>query len=93
MEIDWGDGTFEREGVVNDDGTTTGPILSENNRVTGFVFAFHQYSGPPRAVDMTVCILPPTTTNITGKTAKIDETVCGTRKVEVGFDIFEDGFE
>jgi hypothetical protein len=92
VEIDWGDGTFEREGVVNDDGTTTGPILSENNQVTGFVFAFHTYSGPPREVDVTVCILPPTTTSLR-EGPKANETACRTTKMEIGFNVFEDGFE
>lgn len=58
VEIDWGDGTVEQEGIINDDGTTTGPILTETNVVRGFVFGFHQYQGPAREVEVIACILP-----------------------------------
>ncbi len=93
VEIDWGDGTVEREGVVNEDGSTTGPILSQTNQVTGFVFAFHEYTGAVREVDMTVCILPPTTTFGLKGGSPVDEFVCDTVTVEVGFKIFDNGFE
>jgi hypothetical protein len=92
VEIDWGDGTFEREGVLRDDGTFSGPILVEDNQVNGTVVAFHTYSGPPREVDVTVCILPPNTTGLR-EGPKANETACRTTKMEIGFNVFGDGFE
>ena len=44
MVIDWGDGIVEQEGEVLDDGTTTGPIITNGSDGTAGISAEHMYT-------------------------------------------------
>lgn len=53
--VDWGDGPPELEGVIEMDGSVTGPLLSESGGQNGTITAEHIYAGPGN-YSLEVCV-------------------------------------
>lgn len=46
FQLDWGDGTVERKGDIQADGSLSGPILLADSSITSTILGFHTYTSP-----------------------------------------------
>lgn len=45
IQVDWGDGAVESGGSIQQDGSLSGPIISEDSTITSTVLGYHTYTG------------------------------------------------
>lgn len=46
LVLDWGDGTSEGKGEIQEDGTLSGPVILADSTVTSTLIGFHTYTSP-----------------------------------------------
>ena len=83
LTIDWGDGTFEQEGILDSSGNITGPLVSQSGVGTGKISGIHVYSSSGTRI-VEVCLTDRVTGDDGSEVPTTDSlTACETFPVEV----------